>query len=309
MPDIVMSEADPSMIDLTATFGVKNVNSDRDSFPGEGVENLFDGAEGTKYCWPQSDLTTITFEFSGAVTPTHYAMMTANDTADFTTRNPKEWTISGSADGSSWTVLAKVTNGRELLTPTNFTWHTFALDTTGAFSHFKIEIVNDDTVQFSEIALLSSSDAAVKTAAELTDLTASVGVKNVRSNVESFPGEGVENLFDGNEGTKYCWPQSDLTTITFETNKAISPTHYSMMTANDTADYSTRNPKQWTIYGSADGSSWTVLAKVTNGRDLLTPTNFTWHTFALDQTGSFSYFKIEIVNDDTVQFSEIALLG
>ena len=152
-----------------------------------------------------------------------------------------------------------------------------------------------------------SNEETKKLLESLTDITAK-GVRNVKTTVDGFGGEGVENLFDGEAGTKYCWSCYGETDITFSLKEADAPTHYAFMTANDTKSYWTRNPEKWTVYGSADGKTWDVLANVKKGRSLLPKENYTWSVFALDVTGKYQYYKIHIENDDIVQFGELALL-
>ena len=144
----------------------------------------------------------------------------------------------------------------------------------------------------------------------LTNLTDEVGVKKVETNFDGFGGEGVENLFDGEEGTKYCWePWWGDTEVVFTMKKEVSPTHYALMTANDTRNYTTRNPQKWTIYGSNDGKNWEKMTEVKNGRDVLPAANFSWSVFAFDSPGTYQYYKFVIKNDGIVQFGEMALLG
>ncbi len=162
----------------------------------------------------------------------------------------------------------------------------------------------DDPETFGDFADAATS----KLFKSLTDLTAQAGVKKVSTQIDGFGGEGVENLFDEEAETKYCFPCYGECEITFELKKAVSPTHYAMMTANDTKGHASRNPEKWKIYGSEDGKNWTLLADVSKGRSKLKTANFTWHVFALDATGSYQYYKIWIQNDDIVQFSEFALM-
>lgn len=153
------------------------------------------------------------------------------------------------------------------------------------------------------------SDADTKALLEsLTDITEAKGVRNVRTTMDGFGGEGVDNLFDGEAGTKYCWPCYGETDITFELKAADTPTHYAFMTGNDTKNYTSRNPEKWKIYGSADGKTWEVLADVKKGRNLMNKENFTWSVFEFEKTGEYQYYKIHIENDDIVQFGEFALL-
>nr|MCR5264921.1 CotH kinase family protein [Clostridiales bacterium] len=143
----------------------------------------------------------------------------------------------------------------------------------------------------------------------LDNLTASSGVSRISGTIDGYGDESVDKAFDGNYATKYCWPCNGESEIQFRTGDAISPTHYALMTANDTSSYTHRNPQKWKIYGSNDLSSWDLLTEVGDGRSILASADFTWHVFKLDNPGSYRYFKIWISNDDIVQFSEIALLG
>ena len=143
----------------------------------------------------------------------------------------------------------------------------------------------------------------------LTDLTEKVGVKKVTTTVDGFGGEGVENLFDGEPGTKYCWPCYGDTEINIELNEAVTPQYYALMTANDTKSHASRNPEKWTIWGSSDGKNWTVMAEVKNGRKLMKTANYVWSVFSFDSTDSCKYYKMKVTNDDIVQFGELALLG
>ena len=142
----------------------------------------------------------------------------------------------------------------------------------------------------------------------LTDITAEKGVKNVKTTTDGFGGEGVENLFDGEAGSKYCWPCYGDTDITFELKEADTATHYAFMTGNDTKSHTSRNPEKWKISGSEDGKTWTTLADMKKGRSAMNKQNFTWNVFAFDTTGKYKYYKIHIENDDIVQFGEFALL-
>ena len=70
-------------------------------------------------------------------------------------------------------------------------------------------------------------------------------------------------------------------------------------TANDNAQYSGRNPKSWTLYGSTadsnpgvDDASWEVIASVTNDTKLK-DVNFTTYTYTLpaETTKAYQCFK------------------
>lgn len=154
-----------------------------------------------------------------------------------------------------------------------------------------------------------ADDKTKKLFESLENLSGKVKVDKITGSIDGFDGESVNNAFDDEPATKYCWPSYGESQITFRTKDVISPTHYAFMTANDTSSYSVRNPQKWKIYGSSDNKNWELIADVKDGRSLLKAADFTWHVFKLDKKGSYRYFRIWFDNDDIIQFSEIAMLG
>ena len=68
---------------------------------GEVAENLVDGSSQTK--WLVFEETGwVEMELSEPVAVVHYALISANDADE---RDPKDWTLSGSNDGETWTAL------------------------------------------------------------------------------------------------------------------------------------------------------------------------------------------------------------
>ena len=72
-------------------------------------------------------------------------------------------------------------------------------------------------------------------------------------------------------------------------------TGYKITTANDNAQYTGRNPKSWTLYGSTsdsnpgkDDASWEVIATVTNDTKLK-DVNFTTYTYTLPSETAKAY--------------------
>ena len=72
-------------------------------------------------------------------------------------------------------------------------------------------------------------------------------------------------------------------------------TGYKITTANDNAQYTGRNPKAWTLYGStadsnpgANDSSWEKIASVSNDTKLK-DVNFTTYTYTLPAETSKAY--------------------
>jgi hypothetical protein len=78
------------------------------SNPGSGNENpnrVADGQIGTK--WLDFNKQSLVFNFGSTVTIDGYNFATANDAPE---RDPVSWTLSGSPDGTNWTLLDVITN-------------------------------------------------------------------------------------------------------------------------------------------------------------------------------------------------------
>ena len=133
------------------------------------------------------------------------------------------------------------------------------------------------------------------------------------SGSSGFNGETAENLFDGKTGTKWCGPCNNESPayVIFKASEPCWLNGYTITTANDTKDYSGRNPKDWKIYGSNDRNTWTELVTVSNDDKLqgenYTPYEYT-HANAIDTP--YIYYKWEITatkGDINVQVSEFSI--
>jgi len=111
---------------------------------------------------------------------------------------------------------------------------------------------------------------------------------------EGFANEGADNLFDGDEATKWCLNAAAPVYVTWKTD-ATTATGYEIVTANDNAEYTGRNPGAWTLYGSKDGAAWTAL-DVVEADTVLQDVNFTPFTFAIDAPAEYAYYKFEVTN-------------
>ena len=115
--------------------------------------------------------------------------------------------------------------------------------------------------------VLAASVATVASAEELEPLGVNAqGVKTWFAN-SGFANEGPENLFDYDETTKWCHGDAWSYCI-WEMPEAVSVTAYQMVTANDNAEYTGRNPGSWVLYGCNDydwttqEGSWEVIQEV-----------------------------------------------
>ncbi|MEU2283665.1 GH92 family glycosyl hydrolase [Streptomyces sp. NPDC013178] len=103
---------------------------------GEVKENLVDGEAGTK--WLTFAATGwVEFDLPEPAAVTTYALTSANDFAE---RDPADWTLAGSADGTTWTTLDTRTG--ESFTE-RFQTKTYSLAAPAAYRHLRLEVTEN----------------------------------------------------------------------------------------------------------------------------------------------------------------------
>ncbi len=117
----------------------------------EGPENLWDGDTATKFCTGEFPISS-TAELDGWYKVDGIVMATANDNAEYNGRLPSAWTVSGSADGENWTVIAS--GDESFFDEVNFRY--FAGDASSdatKFVKFDAEGASSGCFQISELVL------------------------------------------------------------------------------------------------------------------------------------------------------------
>ncbi len=129
---------------------------------------------------------------------------------------------------------------------------------------------------------------------------------------------GYANLVDGDRNNKTeGWKTVGTSVIyTFQTTEAKIVTHYSIGTGGDDANEPMRQPTEWKLYGSADGTNYVVIDHVTNGNPVNENNTPVVYTTDVAET-AYSYFKLELISfaweagrtdgDSYVQFGEVEL--
>ncbi|MDP9793400.1 PKD repeat protein/type 1 glutamine amidotransferase [Catenuloplanes nepalensis] len=85
---------------------VSKVTASGENPPSETAAKLTDGDPATKWL-VRTQAATVTYELAAAKTIQAYALTSAND---FEGRDPRDWTLQGSADGSAWADVDRRTN-------------------------------------------------------------------------------------------------------------------------------------------------------------------------------------------------------
>jgi hypothetical protein len=123
----------------------------------------------------------------------------------------------------------------------------------GSFNNFSVTATSD---KGSTVTLSRS----VTTDGIVQDITGSyINFESTNENTDQGPGEGALKLVDGNPQTKFGFykefpvPQ----TATLQYKAPVTVKLYAIENGNDSE--STRDPKEWYVEGSNDGSTWDVL--------------------------------------------------
>ena len=140
------------------------------------------------------------------------------------------------------------------------------------------------------------------------------------SSKNTFNGEGAYNVFDNKVGPgamKWCC-DAPTRWIYVQLSKSYQLTHFTIASGNDSPD---RDPDQWKIQGSNDGSNWTDIYEYDNdgtspfsarnqvirydgsGADFNTPSYYSYFRFIVTSKVSGSMFQINELeffgNEDT----------
>lgn len=282
-----------------------------------------------------------------AVVPTSYFLVTGYDTGSYPGRNWASWKIYGGnfdsdefavREDEGWTLIDERED--EPLPAENYGTKDLNFnraDGTTAYKYYWIEIAktvanSDIYIQMSEWGL-----GSYETFEQYLDRPTSVVDEPVNykflSGSSGYAGEGAENLLDGNTATKWMYQftnrekgqTSNGAYIVFRASRAMTPSYYTLSTANDTESHPGRW-KQWQIYGmnadndesvTRDSEGWVLLddkanVPTGNGINELPAANYASSFFTLSETNTeeYRYFKIEvdkIVSGGYMQMSEFAL--
>ncbi len=119
--------------------------------------------------------------------------------------------------------------------------------------------------------------------------------------------EVLENAFDGNTSSKYLttFAADGSCLVEIKLAAATKVTTYLIASANDEP---ARDPAAWTLYGSANGSSWTVVDTENN---VTFANRFEQKLFTVDSPATYQYYKLVVTkikgSNPYVQYSELML--
>ncbi|MEU3981120.1 GH92 family glycosyl hydrolase [Streptomyces sp. NPDC026672] len=117
-------------------------------------------------------------------------------------------------------------------------------------------------------------------------------VTEVRASSENTGGGEVkENLVDGEPSTK--WLTFEPTGwVEFDLDKPVKLVTYALTSANDAAE---RDPKDWTLQGSADGKDWKTV-DTRSGETF--PQRFQTRSYDLAEPAEYQHFRLDITRNN-----------
>lgn len=123
---------------------------------------------------------------------------------------------------------------------------------------------------------------------------------------DNAPNEGISKLIDGKIDTKVLYKSRSSVWVKYVQTKSSIVTKYTFTSGNDAPE---RDPLRWTLSGSNDGTTWTVI----DTRDNIDfPLRKQTLTFEIpDNTAAFTQYKLDMVNNsgNMFQLAEWALYG
>ncbi len=276
--------------DITNIEGTINVQYD-DAGLDERYPNLIDDNINTKYL-TFHDAGWVQYQSNSDCFISSYTITSANDHHE---RDPLNWTLEASKDGIDWAIIDSRT-GEDF---TEFLQtRSFNVSSPGAYSYFRFNLTNNSgtVLQLAEIELIGVEVG-------LNDITNEGGTITAQYD-DSDTYERYPNLIDNNVNTKYL-TFHDSGWIQYQALGSYVINGYTITSANDEHD---RDPLNWSLYGSNDGSNWATL-------DIRTGEEFTDYlqtkSFSFVNSTAYTYYRLDMTNNSgsILQLAEIELLG
>lgn len=132
------------------------------------------------------------------------------------------------------------------------------------------------------------------------DITDNGGVLTAQF-VSNRPLENFPNIIDNDINTKYYQNGKKALWVQYRSTVPAIVTRYTITSGSDVEE---RDPKDWTLLGSNNGSTWTTLD--TRAEEDF-PTRLLTRTFEISNTQTFTYYRLNIIsngNNNNTQFAE-----
>ncbi len=297
-----------SFVDITNIECTISTNTEVKIPERESVDNLIDNNPGSKFL-AFTNATWAQFSFNYSSVLTKYTLTSGNDAPE---RDPKNWSLKASNDGTTWVEIDKRTG--ESFADRKVT-NEYSFENATAYKMYKFEFENTsgDIFQLAEVELFATVGSDVNVGdASLVDITkANTGV-TVKQEADAFYEWGVPaNAYDGDQGT-FFFNHTNTSWMVFETANKHNVTKVTLSASNQIWETNSFvfSVDRFTLLGSDDGQSWTEITKVTD-------TGITAFAqkeeFTFENTAYYKFHKIELEADveekGRLVIAELELLG
>ncbi|MDD3079926.1 MAG: glycoside hydrolase family 76 protein [Paludibacter sp.] len=257
------------------------------------LSNLTDNRLSTDYQSAFTTGSTLTITYDAQI-PSHiigYAVASGSASSDY---DPAVWKLQASEDGQNWidmdTQSGQTFGSRNLIKK-------YSVTTSGLYRYFQLVITQAATgsgkLVLSEWQLYGSSIAE-------NDITADGGDLSVQ-----YTGNEA-NLIDKSADTKYAVAGHTDLWMQYNATARYKLTSYTLTSA---ADNSSKDPVSWTLYGSADNGTWTVIDEQ---EDQIFADRKSTQTYHCGTDAGYKYFKLNILSSNgssDIQVGEWQLFG
>lgn len=235
------------------------------SVMNETVSFLTDKNEYTAFSVSAGKSSWFQFEFDTPKIVTGYCLVSFDDN----TKDPKNWQILGSNDGTNWTVLQSETG---VVFDHRFKVKSFSTglqNTLLSYKYYRILIYRTSIAAADGPLNVAEWQLFGLPAADFTDAIDLGGMVTAQyPGLETF-GETYGNLTDNDSKTKYT-AETKALWVQYESSSPITLSSYALTSALSLYN---RNPRSWTITASNDGMNWSVLDAQYNRTFYDIPTN------------------------------------
>jgi len=280
------------VIDITNVNCVITTDASVKIPENESVEKLIDNNNGSKFL-AFINKTWVQFSFEYTSVLTKYTLTSGNDAPE---RDPKNWSLKASNDGTTWVEIDSRT-GESFTDRKGTNTYTFENTTTYKMYKFEFENTSGDIFQLGEIELFAEVGDDVNIGdASLVDITKQNPTVTVKKEAEAFYDWGVPaKAYDGDQGS-FFFNHSNTSWLTFETAKKHNVKKVTLSASNQIWENNNHvfSVDRFTLLGSDDGATWTEITKVTNTGI----TAFSQkETFTFENTAFYKFHKIEVEAD------------
>lgn len=232
-----------------------------------------------------------------------YTLTSSGESDSF---DPKSWYLRASKDGTTWVSVDRRTN--QTFESRNLKK---SFDRTNAteYSYFRLEIdaLNNATSKTVKIAEWEINGFYINNYDMTFNPSGNLSAQwDGNYDEEKGVDERYEKLIDKNRSGKYLPSYRKTFWATYRSARPAKLYAYSLTSANDGAN---RDPKNWTLYGSNNNSTWEVLDKQENQTFQY---RFSTLYYVCNTTNKYRYFKLDVDEnhgEKNVQLAEWQLFG